>query len=86
MAGGTITVSYLGTDQVFIAAHPGDYVYPSDVRIDVHAERLYTKAHGLAGGVREETWLFEYDLRARKVVSSIRVPNGSLTSECTDAD
>ncbi len=82
MVGGRIKLYFLKTGETYVAADAGDYVYPSDVRLNAESELLYVKAHGLAGGVREETWLFEYDLRARKLISRIPVRNGSLPPEC----
>jgi hypothetical protein len=82
--GGRIAVSYPGSNQKFLAADPGDYIYPSDVRLDGPKETLYVKAHGLAGGLSEQTWLFAYDLRARRIVERVQVKNDVLPMECQE--
>src|SRR5947209_11040985 len=61
--GGRVLASYPAEHRDVVAADPGDYVYPSDVRLDDQNDLLYVKAFGLAGGLTEQTWLFEYDLR-----------------------
>jgi hypothetical protein len=82
--GGKIVVSYPGTSREFLAADPGDYIYPSDVRLDSPKETLYVKARGRAGGISEQTWLFVYDLRARRIVERIQVGNDELPMECPE--
>jgi hypothetical protein len=80
--GGRIAVSYPATGRTFVAADPGDYVYPSDVRFDAQNGLLYVKANGLAAGMSEETWLFEYDLRGQRITERRQVRNGILPAEC----
>ena len=80
--GGEITVWYPPNINELVAVNAGDYVYPADVRVDPQNGRLYVKAHGLAGGVSEETWLFRYDLRNQKLSGRIRVPNDIPVDEC----
>ncbi len=82
LPGGRITAFYPATGRELVVADAGDYVYPSDVRIDTHNGILYVKAHGLAGGISEQTWLFEYDLRRQYLLSRLEVKNGTLSSEC----
>jgi hypothetical protein len=82
--GGRIAVSYPGSNRQFLAADPGDYIYPSDVRLDAPKETLYVKAHGLAGGISEQTWLFAYNLRARRIVERVQVKNDVLPAECQE--
>jgi hypothetical protein len=67
-----------------VAANPGDYVYPVDVRLDAQNDLLYVKAHGLAGGLMEQTWLFEYDLHGQRMAQRLQVKNGALPAECPD--
>jgi hypothetical protein len=67
-----------------VAADPGDYVYPSDVRLDAQNDLLYVKAQGLAGGFSEQTWLFEYDLRRQRIMERLQVRNGILSMECPE--
>src|ERR1039458_1385734 len=47
--GGRIHVRYLTTGRESVAADAGDYVYPSDVRLNAQVDLLYVKASGLAG-------------------------------------
>src|SRR3954471_11798784 len=80
--GGTITVGY-GPDRAeLIAVRPGDYIYPSDVRVDSAGGLLYVKARGIAGGLWKETWLYEYDLVRRQQVSKLLVDPNVLPREC----
>jgi hypothetical protein len=80
--GGRITVFYPDRGNEVVAADAGDYVYPSDVRVDAQKEVLYVKAEGLAGGISQETWLFEYDIRQQRLLDRLRVVNSVLTEEC----
>ncbi len=82
--GGRITVRYLATDRESEAANAGDYVYPSDVRLDAQHDLLYVKASGLAAGIWSETWLFEYDLRAQRQLARRLVANDVLPPECPE--
>jgi hypothetical protein len=86
--GGRIVVKYGYNDQinnrVEVAADAGDYVYPSDVRLNADNELLYVKASGVAGGISHETILFEYDLRGRRLVRRQRVANDGLPTECPE--
>lgn len=41
MPGGTIILKYLPDGPEAAAAHPGDYIYPTDVRFDRTDEQLY---------------------------------------------
>jgi hypothetical protein len=82
IAGGRVTVSDTSSGREYVAADAGDYIYPEDLRLDVENERLYVKAHGLWAGIREQTWLFEYDLRQHRRTARVRVKNGSLPLNC----
>jgi hypothetical protein len=82
MPGGRIAVFYPAEGREVVAANAGDYVYPSDVRFDVKNDLLYVKAHGLAGGLSEQTWLFEYDVGGQRVLESRQIKNGILPQEC----
>lgn len=50
-----VSVHYVESGFDGIAADPGDYVYPGDIRLDPRREILYTKAYGLAAGIWQET-------------------------------
>ena len=80
--GGRIAVSGPASNHDIIAADPGDYIYPSDVRFNPQPGILYTKAHGFAGGLREQTWLFKYDLRRHEITERTQIRNGILPAEC----
>jgi hypothetical protein len=82
MAGGRVTVQYLSDGAEVVAADAGDYVYPADVRINESGTILVVKAEGLAAGIWPETWLFEYSLDARRLLSKHRVAPEVLPAEC----
>ena len=57
--GGRIVLKYLADGAQSVAADAGDYIYPSDLRVDHALEKLYIKATGAPaafGG--PQTWLF----------------------------
>jgi hypothetical protein len=83
MVGGRVTLHYLPDGPSVPAAVPGDYVYPADVRINDGHDRLYVKASGSAGGIWEETWLYEYDLKNRRQVRKQLVDPSVLPEECS---
>jgi hypothetical protein len=80
--GGRITLFYPQSGDTVIAADAGDYTYPTDVRIDSQNGLLYIRAHGLAGGVSLQTWLFEYDIHKRRLLQRHRVNEADLPKEC----
>ncbi len=82
--GGHVAVSYGPEREVVVAANPGDYIYPSDVRMNRRDELLYVKARGPAGGLTIETWLFEYNLKTRTIISRVQVTNNILPDECLE--
>jgi len=82
MAGGRITVRYLPNGPELVAADAGDYVYPTDVRVNQSGTALLVKAAGSAGGLSDETWLFEWSLDDRRLVSKARVEPSVLPPEC----
>jgi hypothetical protein len=82
--GGRISVYYPNSHRKVVAADAGDYVYPSDVRLNTQNDLLYVKATGLAGGLREETWLFAYDLLAQHLVARQEVTKYTLPPECKE--
>ena len=82
MVGGSISVRYEPDGLTVIAAQPGDYIYPADVRINENHDRLYIKARGFAAGIWAETWLFEYAVQKRKRVQKQRVHPDVLPTEC----
>ena len=82
MVGGRIVVRYQPDGPEVVAADAGDYVYPSDVRINKARTILVVKATGLAGGIRHETWLYQYDLEAQRQLSRSLVDLTMLPDEC----
>ena len=84
MPGGRIDVQDVATGRTSIAADAGDYVYPSDVRVDHQNDHLYVKASGLAGGIQHQTWLFDYDLGAPRAVARLQVLDDALPPECPE--
>lgn len=83
MAGGLVSIRYKATGQSLVAANAGDYIYPEDVRFDGLRDLLYVKASGLAGGTWQQTWLFEYDLHAHRLLVRQRVPEKALAADCS---
>jgi len=83
-AGGRITVRYPTSGRESVAADAGDYVYPSDVRLNAQKDRLYVKASGLAAGIGQKLGLFEYDLHSQKLVDRRKVANEALPAECPE--
>src|SRR5688572_7856931 len=49
MVGGNIAIRYEPDGPSVIAAQPGDYIYPRDVRVNDSEDHLYVKAQGAAG-------------------------------------
>lgn len=82
MVGGRIIIRYDRDGAVVTAVNHGDYIYPDDVRLNDSHDRLYVKASGLAGGISQQTWLHEYDLKARKELHKQFVDPGVLPDEC----
>jgi hypothetical protein len=83
MVGGRIDVQFLATKRVSVAANEGDYIYPSDVRIDHRTDHLYVKASGLAGGLQHQAWLIDYDLGGQQQVDRRLVVDKVLPAECS---
>lgn len=71
--GGRFVAQYSDEPTRRILFTPGDYVYPSELRVGVRNRVVYGRASGLAGGLLETTKIFAYDLDARRLVGSIRV-------------
>jgi hypothetical protein len=82
--GGIVGLFYPATGRKFVAANAGDYVYPSDVRVNAQNDFLYVKASGLAGGIWQRTYLFEYDLRQHRLLTRRRVKDSALPDACPD--
>jgi hypothetical protein len=79
---GRIVIRYESDDPAETAVQPGDYIYPRDVRVNEARDLLYVKARGLAGGISDETWLYECDLQKRKQLQKRRVHPAVLPQEC----
>ena len=82
MVSGNITIRFEGDGAEIVAVKPGDYIYPKDVRLNNRRDRLFVKASGLAAGIWDETWLYEFDLLERKQVRKNRVDADVLPPEC----
>jgi hypothetical protein len=83
MPGGQITVKYLLKGTEIIAANAGDYIYPTDVRLNSGSDTLFVKASGITAAFSQpQTWLFEYDLNSRKQIAHNRVDPSVLPEEC----
>ena len=85
MPGGRIDVRFQPDGVEQVAANAGDYIYPTDVRLDPSAELLYVRAGGYrAVGGKPETWLFEYDMRQRRQRGRALVDRNVLPPECPE--
>lgn len=83
MPGGQITVKYLPEGAEIVAANAGDYIYPADVRLNPGSDTLFIKASGITAAFSQpQTWLFEYDLNARRQIAHNRVDPSVLPAEC----
>ena len=82
MVSGNITLRFEVDGAQVVAVQPGDYIYPKDVRLSQSRDRLFVKASGLAGGIWDETWLYEFDLLERKRVRKNRVDADVLPPDC----
>jgi len=81
--GGRIDVKYSADGPDEVAANAGDYIYPADVRFDRGSDRLYVKAAGVTAAFSNpETWLFEYDVMAKRLLQRVRVDPKALPAEC----
>lgn len=81
--GGVVALRDVASGKSWTAINPGDYIYPSDIRVDFQRDYLYVRASGLAGGLDQETWLFEYDLDRQKLLRKNRVDEKSLPPICS---
>jgi hypothetical protein len=83
MPGGTISLEYLPDGPEVAAAHPGDYIYPTDVRFARTGERLYVLASGFSVAAKEpQTWIFEFNVGTRQQTGRERVSPAELPSPC----
>jgi hypothetical protein len=71
--GGRFEAQYSDEPSPRIMFTPGDYVYPSELRVSSRGHVVYGRANGLAGGITETTKIFSYDLDARRLVESFEV-------------
>src|SRR5262245_40045372 len=68
MVAGRVVVRYLPDGPEVVAADAGDYIYPTDVRVSVARTNLIVRAAGVASGIWQEAWLFEYSLDERRLL------------------
>jgi hypothetical protein len=80
--GGGVAVTYEPGGQRYIAADPYDYIYPMDIRVDNENDILYVAASGLLGGLRQQTWLFVFDLHERKPIARLKVRYKDVSAAC----
>ena len=84
--GGRISLDYVNSGRSVVAANAGDYIYPADVRVNLGKDLLYVEASGLGGGIWQETWLFDYDLRSQKLLRREKVTENGLPAWCQAAN
>ncbi len=82
--GGQIQVYFFAASKSVVAINPGGYIYPADLRINADHNLLYVKASGLAGGIQQQTWIFEYDLRSQRLLTKLQVADKRLPAECVE--
>lgn len=79
--GGRFLVQYSDESTPRLAGAPGDYVYPSAIRIDNSQHFLFCLARGYRPiGNTPVTLLFVYDLQRRKLVHSYNLKNNLITN------
>jgi hypothetical protein len=71
--GGRFVAQYSDEPMPRVMFTPGDYVYPSELRVASRDRVVYGRATGLAGGITETTKIFAYDLAARRLIESVEV-------------
>ena len=79
---GNVTAYYPSLGKTFVAAQPGDYIYPEDVRLEADSCFLYVKARGSAAGIWEQTWLFKFDLQKHVLLERKKVKDESMAPDC----
>jgi hypothetical protein len=83
--GGRIDVEFEGGKRM-VAAGSGDYVYPKDVRLAPDHRVLFIKTSGVVPwfGNPQKTFLYEFDLQARRQTEDVLVDPKYLPPECPD--
>jgi hypothetical protein len=71
--GGRFVAQYSDESTPRVMFTPGDYVYPTELRVASRGHVLYGRASGLAGGITETTKIFSYDFDARRLVEAVEV-------------
>jgi len=83
MRGRPISLEYFPDGPEVAAAHPGDYIYPVDVRFARTDEQLYVLASGFSLIAKEpQTWIFEFDVGTQQQTARERVNLAELPSPC----
>jgi hypothetical protein len=76
--GGRFLAKYGDETQPRIVGQPGDYVYPTELRVNRETRRVYGMARGLAGGIWHKTVIFEFDLVRRQQIGRVEVDDKIL--------
>jgi len=77
--GGDFSVQYSDESGPRVAGRPGDYVYPSAIRLDSSKQVLYCLAQGYRPiGNTPVTLLFLFDLQRREIIKSYDIKKGIL--------
>ncbi len=77
--GGDFSVHYSDEPAPRIVGRPGDYVYPSAIRLDSNKRVLYCLAQGYRPiGNTPVTLLFIFDLQRRESIQSYNIKNGII--------
>jgi len=79
--GGRFTAKYSDEPEARIMFLPGDYVYPTELRVARGAHIVYGRASGYAGGTTVVARIFAFDLERRLLIGSQSVDPGVLPPE-----
>jgi hypothetical protein len=79
--GGRFTAKYSDEPETRIMFLPGDYVYPTELRVARGAHIVYGRASGYAGGTTVVTRIFAFDLERRLLIGSQSVDPRVLPPE-----
>lgn len=71
--GGRFVAQYSDESTPRVMFTPGDYVYPSEVRVASRGHVVYGRASGLAGGITQTTKIFAFDLDGRRLIEWLEV-------------
>lgn len=78
--GGKVVATYNDGTR-YLVANPGDYVYPTEIRVDSATNKLYVFADGLAAGIWRASRIYEFDLVARRQTNKAEINPDMLKND-----